>query len=506
MKTSTQLHRTEASALLAVLIIGAILAVVTANVLVQVANRRQTVNQSAVWQEALTAAEGGVHQGVAQLERALEYNALPANPSANTGQNFTLSLPHAGGDSAGASASYRLTRNDVLSGGMLRPYYSIVSTGSVVIPGARSISANSKDVILRKLNMAVFSGTTRTATRTIEAWVSPKYNTDGPLKTDKQITLNNFKIYIDSFDSNNPNRSLPGGQPGTAIGQYNIAPHNVMAANISTNSTFISAGDATVYGDALTNGGTVGGSSGIQGEIRDDYYEPMAPVYPPDWASTVTPGIATSRRANTTVVNSAATIRGGTAASPGRYIVDSVSLAGSSDILRFDFGTQGSNPDPDKKFVELYVRGDFTTKGGGNNSLDSGSVVIVQGVQVKVWVLGSLNFSGNGMANNNSLASAFSLYGVNAPVAPTSQTFTLAGTARFYGTVYAPSADLKLAGGGSDGTFVGSLSGKTAFLNGNTNIRYDEALSGNGLITGFRLVSWFEDTKKQGGFSGLVAP
>jgi hypothetical protein len=123
---------------------------------------------------------------------------------------------------------------------------------------------------------------------------------------------------------------------------------------------------------------------------------------------------------------------------------------------------------------------------------------------VKLWILGNATFAGNGVANNNGIAAAFALYGVNAPTAPASQTITLAGTPRFFGTVYAPAADIKLGGGGSDGTFVGNIVGKSAFLNGHTKIRYDEALGGTGLIKRFEVVTWFEDTKKQGSFPGKL--
>jgi len=183
-------------------------------------------------------------------------------------------------------------------------------------------------------------------------------------------------------------------------------------------------------------------------------------------------------------------------------VVDSVKLSGASDVILFDLGTTAAGvPDPTKGYVELYVRGDFATNGGGTGD---GSVIIMNGVSVKMWVLGNLQFGGNGMTNNNGLASAFSLYSVNAPTPTPNQSVTLAGSSQFYGTVYAPGADLYLAGGGSNGTFVGALSGKTAYLNGNTSIRYDEALSGKGLITRFTLVSWFEDTKKQGTFPGSL--
>jgi hypothetical protein len=386
---------------------------------------------------------------------------------------------------------------------MSRPYYSIVSTGTVSLPGGRSISNNQRDIILRKLNLAN-SGSARAATRTIEAWAKPVYTTDAALRTNLSITLNNHNIYVDSFNSSDPNRSLTGGLPGTTMGQFNVAPYNMMLANIATNSQFIAAGQATIYGDALTNGGVVNGASGVQGEIRDDYYEPMAPVYPPTWANSVTPGVQVptgngSSTKSSTTIKSAVTLTGGTQANPAYYIVDSVSLSGSSDVITFAPAKNSTTG-----YTELYVRGDFTTKGGGTTSTDSGSIVIMPGVQVKLYILGSGTFSGNGVSNQNGLSANFSLYGINAPTATSGQSFTFAGKTTFYGTVYAPGADLQLAGGGSNGIFVGSLAGNTAFLNGNTQITYDEALGTQGLITRFQLTSWFEDTKKQGSFTGAT--
>jgi hypothetical protein len=63
---------------------------------------------------------------------------------------------------------------------------------------------------------------------------------------------------------------------------------------------------------------------------------------------------------------------------------------------------------------------------------------------------------------------------------------------------------LKFAGGGSSGEFVGSFTGKSAFLNGTTQIRYDEALAGSGRISSFKIAAWFEDVKKTGTFTGQL--
>ena len=142
----------------------------------------------------------------------------------------------------------------------------------------------------------------------------------------------------------------------------------------------------------------------------------------------------------------------------------------------------------------------FSTAGGGTSD---GAVIIQPNVKVTMYVAGNLDFSGNGLNNNNNLASTFSIYGISPPDG-TEQTFTLAGNSDFYGTVYAPGADLKFAGGGSSGQFVGSFTGKSAFLNGTTQIRYDEALAGSGRISSFKIAAWFEDVKKTGTFTGQL--
>jgi hypothetical protein len=80
-----------------------------------------------------------------------------------------------------------------------------------------------------------------------------------------------------------------------------------------------------------------------------------------------------------------------------------------------------------------------------------------------MYVGGSMNMGGNGLVNNNGNAASLSIFGLTPP-AGVSQTFSLGGSATFFGTVYAPGADLVLNGGGNGGQFVGSLAGKTASL------------------------------------------
>ena len=110
---------------------------------------------------------------------------------------------------------------------------------------------------------------------------------------------------------------------------------------------------------------------------------------------------------------------------------------------------------------------------------------------------GNMDVGGNGLVNINSNAASLSIYGINPPDG-ISQTFSLGGSATFYGTVYAPGHDLVLNGGGNGGEFVGSLAGKTATLKGNVQIRYDESLgkAAQKILSSFKIAAWFEDSSK----------
>jgi hypothetical protein len=515
MKIRSNSQSRTASALVAVIITITILALLASSLVVNVNNRRMTVSQASAWQEALAAAEAGVHQGIAQLEQGLAQNSLPlAGPTpinwstipnwdstskSVSGPITQVTLTHAGEGTVTSNADYTLTLNENITQTIPRPYYCIISTGTVGLPGGKSLSMDSADIVLRKLNLRTAA---RTATRTVEAWLKPVYTTQGPLKTDQPINLNNHNIFVDSFNSADPSRSVNGapdardsnGHLLTNIGQFDAPNFNVpLSANIATNSPFANIGNASVYGDVLTNGGATDGSgatvtdiSNVKGQIINDYYEPLEPIYAPQWSDAT---VSNS-------VNNSKTYTGGTAASPARYQVGTIANIGNIRLsggkqVTFNFGTTSGSPDPSKNYIELYVTGDFTTRGSGSTD---GSVVIVNGVNVKIYVAGDLNFSGNGLINYNNKASSLEIYGISPPDG-TTQTFTLAGNSDFYGTVYAPGADLKLAGGGSSGEFVGSFTGKSAFLNGTTQIRYDEALDGTGRISSFKIAAWFEDVR-----------
>src|SRR5262245_36241316 len=339
----------NASALIAVIITVAIMSLLAGAFVSTVNNRRMTLSQGSTWQEALVAAEAGAHQGIGQVEQGVFQNSLPASAPSTT-----VTLSHGGEGSTTVNANYSLTRTNVTLGGIQQPFYRIVSTGTVRLPGSKSLSMDSRDAVLRKLNLRT---STRTATRTVETWLQPIYSSTGSLglRTDQAIDLNNHNIFFDSFDSTLLSRSYGGTLPGqpypagnqnTGMGHFNVAPYNFLAANVSTNSDALSGGNAWIYGDVYTNGGTletVVGTGNIQGQLYDDYYEEMPPVYAPQW------NVPSGGQ-----VKKSTTFAGGTSANPAQYIVSSISISGQNQVT-FDFGKTGANPDPSKKYVEIYV-------------------------------------------------------------------------------------------------------------------------------------------------------
>jgi len=68
---------------------------------------------------------------------------------------------------------------------------------------------------------------------------------------------------------------------------------------------------------------------------------------------------------------------------------------------------------------------------------------------------------------------------------------TMGGSTTYVGTIYAPDAAIKLSGGGSGYNIVGSVVGKSIYLNGHYDIHYDVSLQ-QYHSTGYLPYSWEE--------------
>jgi hypothetical protein len=278
------------------------------------------------------------------------------------------------------------------------------------------------------------------------------------------IDLTNQNIVIDSYDSKDPNKSTNG--------LYDAAKQQ-QNGDIATDGQLIEAGNAHIYGDVATNSGTVTGVANITGTQRTDFYQEPIPVGAPSW-SIVNPTV--TNVSGTTTIQADST-SGSTAS---RYQLSGVTL--NSKVL-----TIAGNADGSPSYVEIYVTGDISV--GGN-----GQIVLGAGVKAKIYFAGNVDISGNGILNTNNEPADLQMYGI-APTDGSNKHVSLGGNGQIMAAVYAPNDDVTVNGGGTSGHVYGSVIGKTVTMTGVTNLHYDEALNGTGLINNYRIVSWFEDNR-----------
>jgi hypothetical protein len=165
-------------------------------------------------------------------------------------------------------------------------------------------------------------------------------------------------------------------------------------------------------------------------------------------------------------ISTSTTLNGG-ASDPVDYIATSISLA-SSRTLTFANG-----------YTRLHVTGNISVTGNA-------SIVVNAGSKVEIYVGGTVNLAGNGVANNSGTADKFQVYVIG------NGSVSISGNGQLIGVVYAPDSAVSLNGGGSNGTVVGAIVGYTITLDGHMNFHYDEALRKTGPTRGYSVVSWQE--------------
>lgn len=283
-----------------------------------------------------------------------------------------------------------------------------------------------------------------------------------------QMDLKGSNFFSDSFDSTDPNKSTDK--------LYDV---NKRQANgdIATNSQLIdslNAAASTIYGIASTgpngtmslgNNGTVGptfnsseraqnvAEGEAKGWIRHDFAVDIPDVeLPPGMASA--PVLGTGQVSTTTEI------------SGGDYRVSSIKL-GTGDTLTIKEGT-----------VRLYVTGETTVSG-------QAQIIIEQNAKLELYAAGNMSIAGQGVLNKTGSAINNQFYGL-----PSSTFWDITGNGIWLGTIYAPQADLKMAGGGSAGDMGGSVVSNTITLSGGTKFHYDESLKEKGPSTGYNIASW----------------
>ncbi len=490
MKT-LKLRRIAGSALIIALACSAIILGVGITTYQSIQTKYRSIHQTAAWKESLLTAEGGVEMAMNEIRKSLydpknaflgweksadEIQQASNDPGATAG-NMTYSLASnailregEGGLESWAHVTVDAPRTLVDRRG--DKWYRIRSLGVADLPGGASVAGDKEDLKLRKFDLRVDrrSGRALTkpqASRLIETVAKPVGAFPLAVLGIKTVNLNNQNIVIDSYDSRDEKKSTNGG--------YDIAKRQERG-DVGTNGTVVNAGGAHIYGDVYTNKGTVLGAENVSGDIVNDFYKEILTVQRPN----TLPDSGTPTQVNNAAVFTA------NPGTPSNYQLSSLSLSGQS-VLEIKGAADGSDT-----YCQIVVTGDVSLSG-------QAQIKLGKGVYVRMFVVGNADITGNGFYNPNSPL-ALQVYGCDRPKladgTPASYgTMKIAGNGGFCGAVYAPNYNLELKGGGNTDTIFGAFVANTVFMNGVQSVHYDEALADGGLITDYRIVSWFEDER-----------
>jgi hypothetical protein len=480
------------SVMLVALFFTAILTIAGGITFAVIQNRYRQVHQTASWQEALLAAESGVDIAINEIRKTLR--SSPSASDAWTGWSSDPDLEDVTTPDPTAGNIYKTTDKLMREGeGGQRSWcriivdapeylrnksddeqwYRIRSVGVAEVPGAAVAAGEKTDLRLRKFDLRRDRRTGKDvespqATRMIEAIVKPLGAFRLALFGVKSVNMNNHNIVVDSYDSRDPNKSTNGF--------YDPDPKKVQKnGDVATNGQLVEAGNAHILGDVMTNDGTVTGTANIDGDISNTFYQEVFTVKAPD----ITPAIW-----NVVTVDKKGGDIAAQANTPSNYRMSSLSLTGQMHIT----GAADGSP----TYVQILVDNDISLSGNGAITLDPG-------VHVRLFVGGDADITGNGVTNPNSPLH-FQLYGLdrekNADGSPKDPgEMKIAGNGGFRGTVYAPSYNVEMVGGGNTDSIYGSFVGWTVRMTGVQSVHYDEALADGGLISGYAIVSWFEDVR-----------
>jgi hypothetical protein len=120
-----------------------------------------------------------------------------------------------------------------------------------------------------------------------------------------------------------------------------------------------------------------------------------------------------------------------------------------------------------------------------------GQVILDPGVHLRLFVGGNADLTGNGVSNPNNPLN-FQLYGLERAPGDSPGSMNISGNGGFRGAAYAPNYDIEMVGGGNSDSIFGGFVGRTIRMTGGQAVHYDEALGSGGLISDYRVVSWFE--------------
>ena len=293
----------------------------------------------------------------------------------------------------------------------------------------------------------------------------------------QSYNANGYNVGTDSFDS--------------TLGPYNpaTAGTNGDVVCVTTNANSVVVGNGKIQGTVHTPAGGVqgvtatvgssgsvgdsgwisGGNNGFEsGHFKDDFTLPDFP--------------------DATLPNVTAWLPPMSGTAPDGLIYDNLLPGGDYQVSSLSGSVYVGATN-----TVLYVTGSISVS-SGSGSVKKGyappEIHIGPGASLTIYMAGATtSINGNGLVNDTGQASAFAYYGL-----PTNTQINITGNGAFFGTIYAPEADLTLKGGGKSSVddFTGASVTKTTTMSGNFNFHYDESLIRLTTLGGYDPVAWIE--------------
>lgn len=259
------------------------------------------------------------------------------------------------------------------------------------------------------------------------------------------------------------------GSPADIYGYVNVGA--------SSSSGFISSVKGAIVGPATTSGGSGVVTSGsnlidtnrISYDFTQDFPAPKEPAMDVGMVYTTLPP----------AVGGIITIgASGTKAAPEQYMIAEINIGNKDTIVVV-------GP------VDMIVHGDV--KVGGTQQAIQISNATNPDANLKLYARGDISISGNGAmtgATDDTLdPTRFQILGTGTGA----QQVTIGGNGNLAASLYAPTANVTMNGGGSSGYFAGAVVANNITVNGNGyRVRFPEEMLDMGTAGSFKVAKWLE--------------
>jgi hypothetical protein len=449
--------RRRGSVLMITVCMSFVIGVVLLSCLSLVKSQNQAVARSQAWNICMPVVEAGIEEGMAHLNNKRE-SSYAVNGWTQSGTE--LILPRR--DYGDGFYTVNINLTDPLKA-------IVVCTGYVRLP-VLVAQAN------YQLLAAVNSGGVAYVCRAVQVVAKRQGLFQKVMLAKERINMNGNGITTDSYDSTNPNLSTGGIYDPTKVGD------NGDVGAIATGTNIVNVGNANIKGRVHTGkGGTaavkqLGGVVGSLGwhvspgkGVEPGWANDDLNVSLPDVELPFTGGALPPVGGTLTVTNGPVT---------GTNLAYKYILSGGNFELSSLDVKSGERIAVTGDSV-LLVKGDVTLLGG---------VDILPGGSLQMYVAGASATLGGSGINQSGRATNFVYFGL-----PSNTSLNLPSNGDFTGVIYAPSAGLKLNGGGSATLhFSGACVNREIIIGGHYTFHFDESLRGSGPRQDYVIISWAE--------------